>query len=315
MDLHCHLRGTMLPMLAVQLAKKNGINLPINSNCNHYSFTGFKNFLDLYDQIGGVVQTASDLMEIAFQYMKAVSLQGTIYVEFMISPMHSIENGISFETQISAITDAIEKAESELGVNGCIIITCVRHRGPDEAMAVAKLVASHQSRYIRGFGLTGNENCFAIEKFQDAFNLAENIGLGLTAHAGEWLSAESVLSAVNILNLSRVGHGISIVESPEIMAELAERKIGFEVCLSSNVWLGASDDINLHPAKRMLDTGCSVTFSTDDPAYFDTTPKKEMQLAIKHLNISDVTQRKCFTDGIKMAFCNNVIKAKMLSVL
>ncbi|MGH1355919.1 MAG: hypothetical protein ACRBBS_12665 [Thalassovita sp.] len=63
------------------------------------------------------------------------------------------------------------------------------------------------------------------------------------------------------------------------MAELSKRKVGFEVSLSSNFMLGASASFEEHQALRKLDAGCLVALSTDDPAYFDTTPKREMLLA------------------------------------
>lgn len=143
--------------------------------------------------------------------------------------------------------------------------------------------------------------------------IAEGSGLGLTAHAGEWSPAVTVLETVNSLNLSRIGHGISVAKNSDIMAELVERKIGFEVCLSSNVHLGASLSFEQHPARKMLDAGCSITFSTDDPAYFRTTPKQEMQLAINHLKLTAPEQRKCFDDGVEMAFCDDRTKAKIRS--
>ena len=122
----------------------------------------------------------------------------------MISPMHSMANGITFSSQVSAISDAIEQARSECKITGCIIVTCVRHRGPVEAIEIAEMATASKNRHIRGFGLTGNERLYDIDEFKGAFLIAESFGLGLTAHAGEWLPAKTVLQAVNSLNLTRV---------------------------------------------------------------------------------------------------------------
>ncbi|WFE88156.1 adenosine deaminase [Roseibium porphyridii] len=313
LDLHCHLRGTMHPSLAFKLAEKHNIHLPISSASCEYPFSGFEEFLSLYDQIGHVIRTADDLRDVAYQYLSHVSESGTRYVEFMISPGHSMENGISFPSQVSAISDAIDQANSECSVAGCMIVTCVRHRGPEEALEIAELATSIESRHVRGFGLTGNERLYDIDAFKGAFLVAKSSGLGLTAHVGEWLPAETVLRAVNSLELSRVGHGISIAENEDVLAELAERKIGFEVCLSSNVILGATKGYELHPARKMLDAGCSLSFSTDDPAYFRTTPKQEMTLAIQHLKLTDTEQWRAFDDSIEMAFCDEETKAYIRS--
>ena len=311
LDLHCHLRGTMSPSIARALAEKHRLHLPALPAADEYTFSGFDEFLSLYDQIGNVIRTSDDLREVAYHYLCRVARRGTRYVEFMISPGHSIENGISFLSQISAISEAIEQAGMEHSIDGCIIVTCVRHRGPEEALHIAELATSTNSRHVRGFGLTGNEHVFEIDEFKGAFLVAENSGLGLTAHAGEWLGAESVLKAVKSLNLSRVGHGISAAHKPDVLAELAERGVGFEVCLSSNVKLGACASYDEHPARKMIDAGCSVTFSTDDPAYFQTTPEKEMGLAIRHLKLTQEEQWNVFCDSIEMAFCDEITKERI----
>lgn len=294
----------MLPRHASELARKHEISLPVTLSDGKYTFSTFEDFLSLYDQVGHVIRAGSDLFEVAHRYLKLVATSGTKYVEFMISPGHSIANGISFASQISAISDALDKARAELNVGGSIIVTCVRHRGPEEAIEVAEMAARQNSRYLRGFGLTGNEKVFNIEEFQGAFWVAEDTGLGLTAHVGEWSSAKTVLEAVETLNLSRVGHGISVADEPDIMAELVEKKVGFEVCLSSNVFLGASQSYTRHQARKMLNAGCAVSFSTDDPAYFKTTPQRELDLATRHLKLTPAEQLKSFSDGIEMAFCN-----------
>jgi adenosine deaminase len=259
-----------------------------------------------------VVRTANDLREIAYEYLNQVSAGGTKYVEFMISPMHSMENGIAFSSQISAISDALEQAKTESQISGCIIITCVRHRGPDEAMQIAEMAVGSKNHHIRGFGMTGNELLFDVSAFKRAFLIAGNSGLGLTAHAGEWLPAKTVLKAVKTLNLTRVGHGISIVEDKDVLAELVERNIGFEVCLSSNVQLGASKCYETHPARKMIDSGCRLTFTTDDAAYFRTTPKQEMRLAVQHFRLTENEQWKAFHDAVGMAFCSEETKAFIL---
>jgi adenosine deaminase len=301
----------MKPSQAVILAEKHGVSLPVRLGLEHYSFSHFDDFLSLYDQVGHVVRSAEDLRYIAFTYLEEVARAGSIYVELMLSPGHSIANGIPFLSQVSAISDAIEEAETKFGILSSIILTCVRHRGPDEAVTVAEMAASAGSRHVRGFGLTGNERAFDAKDFQGAFLIAENSGLGLTAHTGEWLSAESVLHTVNTLNLNRVGHGISVAESSDVASELAERSIGFEICMSSNIILGAAQSYDTHPVRKLIDAGCRVAFSTDDPAYFRTSPDREIELGRKHVRLTESEQWQVIDDSIDMAFCDEAMKSKL----
>lgn len=303
LDLHCHLRGSMLPGDAARIAHRHGLQLPDSISHAEYLFSGFDEFLTLYDRVGHVIREAEDLREVAYRYLSMVSAEGTTYVELMISPGHSIANGIPFSSQISAISDAIEQARSEHGILACIVITCVRHRGGDEAVDGAEMAASSRSRHVRGFGLTGNERMFPIRDFQGAFMIAEAAGLGLTAHAGEWLEGPSVLEAVDALRLQRVGHGISIHLHRDIMSELSERGIGFEICLSSNFALGACSVSAEHPARAMMENNCMVSFCTDDPAYFGATPASELRLASKCLGLCDADIQNVLKKSVDMAFC------------
>jgi len=308
LDLHCHLRGVMPPCDAERLAQRHGLQLPKSISLAGYVFSNFDEFLALYDRVGHVIREAEDLREIAYRYLSTVSEEGTVYVEFMISPGHSIVNGIPFLCQISAISDAIEQAKDELGILSCIVITCVRHRGGDEAVDVAEMAASARSRHVRGFGLTGNERAFRVQEFQGAFRIAEAAGLGLTAHTGEWLDGPSVLEAVDTLRLQRVGHGISVYRHHDIMSELSERGIGFEICLSSNFSLGACDVSDAHPALTMMENNCLVSFCTDDPAYFNATPASELRLAVRCLGLLDKDIKQVLNNSVDMAFCPENVK-------
>ncbi len=310
-DLHCHLRGAIAPAHAEELAWKHSIALPKAAANGRYCFSTFEEFLTLYDQVGHVIRSAHDLCDVATRYLETVSNQGTCYVEFMISPGHSIANGIDFDSQLAALVDAFDLAQAEFDVFGSIIATCVRHRGPEEATDIAEMCAKRTHPRLRGFGLTGNEHKFHIEEFEGPFMVAQDAGLSLTAHVGEWGNAQEVLRAVDVLNLQRVGHGISVSDEPNIMDELSERKVGFEVCLSSNVQLGASASFKEHQALKMLEAGCLVALSTDDPAYFDTTPNKELFLASKHLELPQARLDQIFSDSIEIAFCDDATKSML----
>jgi adenosine deaminase len=113
------------------------------------------------------------------------------------------------------------------------------------------------------------------------------------------------------LNLSRVGHGISIAQDSSILSEVTDLKIGVEICLSSNFALNAADKRELHPARTLIDAGCKVAFSTDDPAYFQTSPDREIALAISHLSLTIEEQWKVVKDSIDMAFCDDSMKSKL----
>lgn len=314
LDLHAHLRGTMSPETALRLASENGVSLSsgLLNREGRYLWQGFEGFLQTYDAIGRVVRKPDDLHLLASQYLTRCAAEGTAYVEFMLSPSHSIQNGIPYNEQVSAIARASVEAKQSFGIESRLIVTCVRHRGPDEALELAETVASNPHPLVVGFGLTGNERLFDVDEFSGAFLVAREVGLGLTAHAGEWTSARSVLRSVEELCLTRVGHGIKAAEDPGILNELSAQRIGFEVCLSSNIALGAHPHFEDHPLARLILAGCKISLATDDPAFFGTSPAEEYRIARNRLGLSPTQLRQISIDAVEMAFCDALTKTDIL---
>lgn len=317
LDLHTHLRGTLELSEIVALSAKNDV--PVSSEVlnmfKNQSWQNFSEFLFVYHKISHVVKTSADWTYITYQHLKRVAADGTIYVELMVSPTNIISDDLSYKTLISSIQTGIELAFISYKVRAEIIVTCVRHKDPKDAILLAELVSENPMKNVRGFGLTGNENVHAPSEFKTAFEIAKIAGLKLTAHTGEWLSAESVISTVNQLNLDRVGHGIRVVENIEIMKELIERKIGFEVCLTSNSILGAATNLKQEPLKILTEHNALISLATDDPSFFNSTPYFEYLKASSLLNYEPrLFADKINSSAIKIAFCDQSTKTELYKI-
>jgi adenosine deaminase len=290
----------MLPKLAQELAIENNLTLSneLFDGLGFYDFTTFEEFLKVYNRVGAVVRRAGDLELIARAYLRSASAEGAVYVELMLSPMHSIANGISFEEQVEAVAKA---AAAVPAIETCLIVTALRHHGPTEAESTARLAAEMRHPIVRGFGLTGDELRFGVSEFRRAFQIAKDAGLQLTAHAGEWGTARSVLDAVECLSLSRVGHGISAIGDPQVVVELAARRVGFEICQTANAVLGAHKSAKPHPIAQLAASGCRIVLGTDDPAYFRTSIGQEYDTAARVLTSEQFAQ--IAYNAVELAFC------------
>ncbi len=316
-DLHTHIRGTMGPKLVRHLAEKNNIQVPTGAirALETSTYSNFDTFLEFYDQIARVIQHPTDLRQVTMEYLTQCANSGTKYVELMISPDHSEQNGISLDDQFSALADGIEEANLATGVEASVIVTAVRHRGYEAAITLAERISDLQHPIVRGFGLTGNERAFDAKEFAGAFQVARSAGLGCTAHTGEWRDAQSVLHTINELGLTRVGHGIAVVEDDAVLSECAEREIVFEICLTSNAILGSWKDVKTHPVLRMMKAGCKVTLASDDPAYFSTTTAQEYALAKRELSFSSEQITQINLTAINASFARQETKDRLLAQL
>lgn len=135
-----------------------------------------------------------------------------------------------------------------------------------------------------GIDMVGNEAMFDRKRLKDVYRYWRMCGKGLLAHAGESQGPNNIKMAIEDLGVSRVSHGIRIVEDQELIKLAKDKKIVFDVAISSNIMTGVVKDINCHPLKKMHEEGLLITIGTDDPVTFCTTMDNEYQLVAKILN-------------------------------
>jgi adenosine deaminase len=313
-DLHVHLRGTLVRETVLYLAERNSVSIPASILADaRYGWHDFTTFLQAYDLVTSVVRSAADLEEITVSYLKRSAELGCGYVEFMLSPPDLARTGVPFPDQMKALEAASDQAAEEWGVRSRLIATAVRHLGPRAAVEAARMAISLQSDMLVGFGLTGDEHQYEVGEFAEAFHVAHCEGLRATAHAGEHRPADTIIQAIETLGLDRVGHGIRAIESPDVMRQLAGAQMPLEICIGSNLALGLYRSVAEHPIRRLADAGCTIVLGTDDPGFFSTNLAKEYSLALEadeRLGIEIIS-----ANAIAAAFCDEHTKVTLTKVL
>ena len=98
--------------------------------------------------------------------------------------------------------------------------------------------------------------------------MAKKEGFLTVTHAGEEGPAQYIWDAIQLLNVSRIDHGIRAVDDTLLIEKLAETKIPLTVCPLSNLKLQVVKNIKELPVKTLLQKEILVTINSDDPAYF-----------------------------------------------
>ncbi|MGE5151521.1 MAG: adenosine deaminase [Rhodospirillaceae bacterium] len=309
-ELHCHLEGSVPPVLARELAARNGLDLPhglFGAN-GHYAWTDFLSFLDSYDRVCGVLRKPRDFGDILYSYLQRSAAEGAVYVEMFCSPERPKALNIPYATWLGALVDAVDRAKHDFGIEARLIAICIRHLGPDRALALAQQVVAEPHPYVVALGMGGDEAKFAPAEFASAYRLAHEKGLGCTIHAGEVLGPESVWASIRDLPVTRIGHGVRSSEDPKLMEELVRRGIALEVCPGSNLALGLYPHRDAHPLHRLIEAGVRVTLSSDDPPFFHTTLGTEYDNA----GLDAAALRKITRTAIEVSFAEESLKAKLL---
>jgi adenosine deaminase len=309
-ELHCHLEGSIPPVLARELAARNGLALPdgLFNPDGTYIWRDFLTFLTAYDRVCAVVKHPRDFGDVIYSYLARAAAQGAVYVEIFCSPERPKALGISYIDWLASLTDGIDRAGRDFGIVGRIVIICIRHLGPDRALAMAERMVAEPHPYVVGFGMGGDEAKFEPIDFAPAYRLAHDKGYGCTVHAGEVRGPESVWSAIRDLPVTRIGHGVRSAEDPRLLEELVRRGTVLEVCPGSNVALGLYPNRAAHPLHQLIHAGVRVTLGSDDPPFFHTTLGMEYDEA----GLGDDVLRTITRTAIEASFADEATKQRLL---
>lgn len=280
-ELHVHLEGATQPETLLQLAQKNGIELPVRTVeevREWYQFRDFDHFVDIYILISECIRTADDIEHITREFLRGQAAQNIRYTEATYTAnTHYKQKGISFEAQLAAIKRARDWAAAELGVHLNLVIDISRETPLEEGLRTADWVIAHHGDGVVALGLGGAEVGFPAENHRAAFEKALTAGVPCVPHAGETVGPESVWSALNVCDALRIGHGVRSIEDPALVDHLRERQIPLEVCPTSNVCLGVYPTLADHPLPQMVKAGLYVTINSDDPPMFNTSLTQEFE--------------------------------------
>ncbi|MFD2207431.1 adenosine deaminase [Kiloniella antarctica] len=316
-ELHTHLEGTASPELVKHLAHRNTMSLPTDlfNTDDTYKWTTFLEFLKAYDLASSVIKTPEDYRDVTYDYLKQCAQQNTIYVEVMSSPDHAAMAGMGYQDHLDGIVQGIEDAQRDFDIIGRIIVTCVRHLGPERSLVVAKQITGALHPFVVGFGMGGDENAHHPSDFAPAFNLCHEAGLPCNVHAGEMAGPESVHAALDHLPVKRIGHGVRSIEDSNLVQRLIDQNITLEVCPGSNIALGVYPNFAEHPFLKLKDAGCKVTLSSDDPPFFNTSISREYGIASEHFALSDDELIDITRTSLENSFADQKTKDKLLARL
>ncbi len=269
-ELHLHIEGSLEPELLFKLAERNGIDIPYSSPAElreAYQFEDLQSFLDLYYQGADALRTEQDFYDLTWEYLERCKADNVIHTEIFFDPQTHTERGIDFDTVIQGIAHALKDGREQLGITSQIIACFLRHLSEESAFETLLSVLKHRDKII-GVGLDSSEKGNPPAKFRNVFQQAKEAGLLTVAHAGEEGPAQNIADAIELLEVSRIDHGVHCVENEALVASLIEGKIPLTVCPLSNIKLCVFDEMKHHNIVDLLRKGVAVTINSDDPAYF-----------------------------------------------
>jgi adenosine deaminase len=262
-----------------------------------YAFTDLQSFLDIYYAGASVLLTEQDFYDMTAAYLARAQADNVRHAEIFFDPQTHTARGVAFETVINGIWRACQDSK----VDASLILCFLRHLSEEEAIATLEEAIPFRDKFI-GVGLDSSEVGHPPEKFARVFERARNLGLHLVAHAGEEGPPAYIESALDVLNVERIDHGVRCLDDPELVQRLVREQMALTVCPLSNIKLRVFDVMGEHNLRRLLDVGLAATVNSDDPAYFGGYVNDNYLAAFEALPLDATHARQLARNSFAAAF-------------
>ncbi len=316
-ELHLHIEGSLEPELMFELAQRNGVEIPFASAAEvraAYEFSNLQSFLDIYYQGANVLIEEQDFFDLTWAYLLRCRDDNVVHTEIFFDPQTHTDRGIAFETVLDGISRALERGRTELGISSHLILCFLRHLDEDAAFATLEQALPHRERII-GVGLDSGEAGNPPEKFARVFARARAEGFLAVAHAGEEGPAAYIRSAIDVLEVRRIDHGVRCVEDAALVAELAATRLPLTVCPLSNVKLCVFRDMREHNVVELLRQGLCVTINSDDPAYFGGYMTDNFRAVAAAHEVSQLELAQFSLNAIEASFADAARKQELQAIV
>lgn len=318
-DLHVHLDGSLRLSTVRELAARHALPFnfatdedvrrvcEVDQNCG-----SLEEYLRVFDITLRMMQQGDELARIAFELAEDAHRENVRYMEVRYSPLLHVDDGLQPDDVVAAVQEGLDRARQRFGIMTGQIICGIRHISPESSFRLAELAVRWKGRGVVGFDLAGAEKDYPAKHHIQAFYLILNHNINVTIHAGEAFGPASIHQAIHYCGAHRIGHGTRLIEDPDLMAWVNDRRIAVEVCLASNLQTRAVPDLRSHPIRRYLDAGLRITLNTDNRLVSGTTVTNELALAVEHFDLTAEQIVNLVMNGFKSAFLPLAARVRLI---
>lgn len=318
-ELHRHLEGSIRFDTVREVSRSLRLGLPATDvlatmvQIQKEESNNFENFLSKFQTLRLFYRSPEIIGRIAREAVIDAAADNIRYLELRFTPVAlSRAEGFDLGEVMDWVIAGVGEAGREAGITTRLIASVNRHESPELAEKVVGLAVDRKTAGIVGIDLAGNEAHFSALPFASIFQDAKKEGLHITVHAGEWSGAQSVAEAVVYLCAERIGHGIRVMEDPQVVQLAQERGVVFEVCPTSNFHSGVVVSLDKHPLPVMLSEGLKVTLNTDDPSISRITLGDEYVVANRDLGLNVSALLELIMNGVQAAFLPQADKRQLI---
>ncbi|MEE2755996.1 MAG: hypothetical protein VYA30_05025 [Myxococcota bacterium] len=291
-ELHRHLDGSIRSETLAELAAAAGVHVP--ETLLFKPGMGLDDALSRFGFILTLLQDAASLTRVAHEICQDAKAEEIEHLEVRFAPqLHGLT---SLAKSVDAVVDGLHDHGS--------LILCLLYGDPPELLENLVDLARDRPRVV-GIDVAGGPasgHRWGLRDYGAGFSKARRLGLGRTIHAGEGRSVAEIKFAIEHLYAQRIGHGVTLLDDPNVVDLVRTRGVTIEACPTSNWHTGVIGQIAEHPLKIWLELGVSVTLCTDNTLLSDTTLPEEYSRVTDALSLSQDEVEKLRLNGVNGRF-------------
>lgn len=310
-ELHCHLDGSLSPGIVQKLLKQKNEEygpydlkekLMAPADCGSLS-----EYLKSFALPLKCLQTKEGLFAAAKDLALSAAKEHVVYLEVRFAPSFSTEEGLSVTEIIESVNDGLKSAEREADIHASVLVCAMRHLDLETNLSMLKQARELLGNGVAGCDLAGDEKAYPTADFKELFAFAKKYEMPVTIHSGECGSTENIRAAVEF-GARRIGHGIAMSKDKKLTALCAEKKIGVELCPTSNLQTKAVADFSDYPFGEFYKAGIPLSINTDNRTVSNTTLTDEFMRLSDAGMLKEKMCEKIYMDSIACSFCSDDVK-------
>ncbi len=312
-DLHLHLDGSMLPESAWEMAAERGIALPAGTLEEFRQFIvvtadcrSVNEYLKRFEMPLQILQDKASLERTAYELVCLLASQGLRYAEIRFAPQLHLRKGLTQRDAVESVLDGVKRGMGENPFLNIGVILCAMCIGDYRMNMEANLQTVREAKRalqegVVAIDLAGAEGVTPLHGFAPVFDLAKELGVPFTCHAGDSQGPETVRDALNF-GTRRIGHGHHIFEDRALCARAIRDGVTLEVCPTSNIQCSTRPSYEEHPLKKLIDMGLSCTINTDNMILSDIDLNKEYDRCIDSMGLTLQDIIRCNINSVRASF-------------
>lgn len=306
-ELHCHLDGSLSrEFVEARLGRTvNQKELQVEESC-----TSLAEYLEKFSLPGLCLMDEKGLEDAGYDVLKGMSKENVLYAEIRFAPLLSETVDMNCRKVIEALLKGLERGKKEFCIDFGVITCAMRHHSQEENFRMLKTAREYLGCGVCAADLAGAEAAYPMNEFMELFRNARKLEMPFTIHAGECGSVQNIIDAV-AAGAGRIGHGIAMKGHYHLQRELADKRIGIEMCPISNLQTKAVQSPEEYPIREFLNAGVKVSVNTDNRTVSNTTLTKELQFIQKTYGITDEEILLLMKNAAETVFAGDAIRERL----